>query len=895
MPAGPPSERVVKPLLPYILAFVAGFLLISSFTAYRVRAQYSQANNSWKLRLYSDVANRIWILNNWLQEGEDDAENLASSLAVRSLLLPESGALPRPAAARLVNSTLEDYGRIYGYEGAFILDSSARVVAASSESPVPASVLDAGRSVLHTGKFRIDLLRQSPQKSILVFSMPVPGSRTADGLNSQPSVVGVATLLDPLNKELVPLVSAELSSTRTGETLLLGLSGGQGTYISRRRLEQPGGTIVDTLRLAAARAGAQHVTFGDFDDYRGESVFAAMQKLSGVDGVVVSKIDRQEAMADFGQTARLESLAALCLILVYAGSLAGYRRNLRAREMRESLLQQQAALAERKNAEKEILRLNEVLEQRVLDRTAALELANQLLATQVEQRKEAEAALRQSEQRYRELIENANDIIFTIDSEGRFTSLNKAGEQTLGYSRQEALRMKFTQVVAAEFRELAERMVAGRFAEGANATYEVDVAARGGQRVSLEVSVRRMYDGERVAGVQGIARDLTGRKRLEAQFRQMQKMEAVGRLAGGIAHDFNNLLTIIGGYAELLVQRLTEGRFHEYAQQIRIAGDRATSLTQQLLAFSRQQKIAPRLLNLNAIVTGMETMLRRLIGEDVNLVSNLDPELGNVMADHGQVEQVIMNLAVNSRDAMPGGGTLKIETANVDGVADPIRAGALETPGKFVMIAVSDTGAGMSAEVKSHLFEPFFTTKEQGKGTGLGLATVYGVVKQSHGHIQVDSEPGRGATFRIYFPFAPESIRAANPSIEPEKSLKGSETIMLVEDEEAVRSLARLVLETCGYFVLEATRASEAMTLSESHRGPIHLLLTDVVMPQMSGRELADRLKLFRPETRILYMSGYTDDVIVYHGLGHDGADFIQKPFTPDSLIRKVRSMLDAA
>jgi len=387
--------------------------------------------------------------------------------------------------------------------------------------------------------------------------------------------------------------------------------------------------------------------------------------------------------------------------------------------------------------------------------------------------------------------------------------------------------------------------------------------------------------------------DVTARKQLEQQLLQAQKIEAVGRLAGGVAHDFNNLLTIINGYAALLAARTSpEDPRRAQLKQIQMAGERAASVTRQLLAFSRRQLLEPRVLDLNSVLADVEKMLRHLIGEDVELVTRLKPGLGLVKADLGQVEQVVLNLAVNARDAMPEGGKLLIETGNAEIDEDYARRHSPMMPGKYVMVAVSDTGCGMDLETQAHIFEPFFTTKEEGRGTGLGLATVYGIVKQSGGFIWVYSEPGQGSTFKIYFPRVEDALPAAEPSKVRPKLAKGSETVLVAEDEGGVRSLACEALISHGYKVLEATGAAQALQIAEQHTEPIHLLLTDVVMPGTDGKQLALRLSTLHPETKVLYMSGYTDDAIVRHGILEGGMPFLQKPFAPDALLLKVREVL---
>jgi len=414
---------------------------------------------------------------------------------------------------------------------------------------------------------------------------------------------------------------------------------------------------------------------------------------------------------------------------------------------------------------------------------------------------------------------------------------------------------------------------------------------KNGSIIQAEITSNPLvFDGRSAQLV--LAADVTERRSLEEQLRQSQKMEAIGQLACGAAHDFNNLLTSILGYAELLTGRVQEHDLMEAVSEITKAAERAASLTRQLLAFSRKQVLAPEVLEVNRLITNLEKMLRRLIGEHIELAARLAPDLGRVRADAGQIEQVILNLVVNGRDAMPRGGRLVIETAGVDLDDAYAREHISVRPGRYVMIAVSDSGVGMDAATKARIFEPFFTTKET--GTGLGLATVYGIVKQSGGNIWVYSEPGKGTTFKIYLP----QLEGAEVKAQPRKAaldahaVAGSETILLVEDEEAVRALTRRVLEAKGYTLLVAKSGAEALELARSHASPIQLLLSDLVMPGMGGPELAAQLAALRPDIRILFMSGYTDDAAIRNGLIHQTASFLQKPFTPDGLVRKVRETL---
>jgi two-component system cell cycle sensor histidine kinase/response regulator CckA len=512
----------------------------------------------------------------------------------------------------------------------------------------------------------------------------------------------------------------------------------------------------------------------------------------------------------------------------------------------------------------------------------------------ITERKRADDALRESEERYRDLVENAHDIIYTHDLEGNYTSINKAGERITGYTREECLALNLAATVAPEdlpkTREMLRRKIVGEKVTA----YDMVIIAKDGHRVAVEANTKLVYQDGVPVGVQGIARDVTERKQLEEQLRQSQKMEAIGQLAGGVAHDFNNLLTAINGYSSLALQRLEDGHpIRSYLEEVKKAGDRATNLTRQLLAFGRKQILQPLAINLNGVVADMNKMLRHLIGEDIVLTAKLDAGVGKVMADPSQIEQVLVNLIVNARDAMPRGGNLTIETRNVELDEQYGSKHVGVAPGKYVLLAVSDTGEGMSEEVRHRVFEPFFTTKEKGKGTGLGLSTVYGIVKQSGGNVWIYSEPGRGTTFKVYLPQAESEKLELGEKVVEAAPCGGSETILLVEDEEVVRGLARRILEQAGYSVVEASKGDEALRFCAEHAAEVDLLLTDVVMPEMSGKELADRLKPKYPELKMLFMSGYTDEAIVHHGVLDSSVEFIQKPFTPAALVTKVREVLD--
>ncbi len=510
------------------------------------------------------------------------------------------------------------------------------------------------------------------------------------------------------------------------------------------------------------------------------------------------------------------------------------------------------------------------------------------------ERRRAEEALRASEQRYRELFENASDMLFTLDLDGRFTSINRACETITGYAREEALTLTLADVVAPEDAGLVARLGGLLTRGGERSLVQVTIRGKDGRRIATEVSWRPILRDGVVASIEAIARDLTERRRLEDQLRQAQKMEAVGRLAGGIAHDFNNLLMAVTGHSELLLERLSpEDPLRASAEQIRETAVRAARLTQQLLTFSRKQVLRPAVIDLNAIVADLKRLLERLIGEDVAFSTKVAPGGALVTADRGHLEQVIMNLVVNARDAMPDGGVLEVATRRLSLQAPEGEGYPGLVPGEYVALEVRDTGVGMSEDVLSHLFEPFFTTKEAGKGTGLGLSTAYGIVAQSGGRITVQSAPGRGSTFRVVLPAAAGTVTRGATRGAFSTMPRGTETVLLVEDEPGVRDLIRDFLVRCGYTVVAAPDPSHAFDRFDEHRGRLRLLITDVVMPQMNGRELAEALVARQPDLRVLFMSGYTDDQVLAQGVAR-GAGFLQKPFTPDVLARKVREVLDA-
>ena len=540
--------------------------------------------------------------------------------------------------------------------------------------------------------------------------------------------------------------------------------------------------------------------------------------------------------------------------------------------------------------------------------TAFNDMARQLheqRSALIEQRTALEAAHGELHHRFAELsdlksytdhiLDSLVNGIVTLDLEGRVITLNGAAESLLGCPPGAAARGRHVSEVLAHAPELVASLQAAiQWRTGRTGT--VTLPGRSGGVVPVEIMTATLKGREgQDLGVIAVMRDLTSVRALEAQLRHAQKMEAVGRLAGGVAHDFNNLLTVITGRSQLLLLKLPpESSLRRDVELVEETAHRASALTRQLLSFSRKQIVQPRIVDLNEVVRGMETMLGRLIGEDITLATRLDPTAGCVRADPAQLEQMIVNLAVNARDAMPLGGRLTLETSFVRIDESFARQHVGLRAGPHVRLTVRDTGVGMDALIKTHLFEPFFTTKGPGKGTGLGLATVYGIVTQSGGAIRVESEPGQGATFTIDLPRVDAPADLRDPGF-PAATPRGSETVLLVEDEAEVRGLARDILHRQGYTVLEAADGDEALRIGREQGGPIHLLVTDVVMPQMGGRELADRLKAGRAETKVLYVSGYTDDAILHQGVSETGTAFLPKPFTAAALAYKVREVLDAA
>ena len=528
----------------------------------------------------------------------------------------------------------------------------------------------------------------------------------------------------------------------------------------------------------------------------------------------------------------------------------------------------------------------------VLGLVVSAMVAREIASTEAE-RERAETAMERSAMRYRELLENANDIVYVHDLEGYFLTWNRKAEDLLGYKLEETKQLHVRDVVAPEDHVLVEVLMVEKLSGNDSAPYSLRLIGKDGRRCEVEVSSRLLYERGEAIGIQGIARDLTERRRMEAELLQAQKMEAVGRLAGGVAHDFNNILMIVRGYAESLLERLhPEDPLHAQAEQIQKAANRAADLTHRLLGFSRKQVFEPRVVELNAVVEEVARMLPRLLGAHIEFAVDLQRDAGNVNVDPIQLEQVLINLAVNSRDAMPQGGRLTIGTGCREVEEDESERDAALVPGRYAEITVQDTGCGIDKNALQHIFEPFFTTKDKDKGTGLGLSTVYGIVKRSGGYIFVSSELRVGTTMRVYLPqvqraVTEEVLETSGASVED----AAPGTVLIAEDEEALRELISGKMRQEGFRVLEAANGEEAIALASRHRGEIQLLLTDVIMPKLRGPELAARLRLRYPSLKVIFMSGYTESALVQDGMLERNTVLLQKPFTVKKILDSIQQL----
>ncbi len=936
----------------HVGAFVAGTVLVVLFTAHQIGTERETTLLHWKTRIATIAADRARLVSGWLAARRADAEVLAAFPAVRALLAGQ-GKDEESLARHLTR-----VASAYGYAGIVVSDAQGRPVARSAADAGAAALEPADPRPLlgvvtlgmkpaaslyplladdaeptRTGETLLVDLDSSPPVYLSPPRQPAPADsavvqRSLATLRdlAQAAAQGHAPVAETIDYRDVPVVVAVRRVSPTGWTLALKVDRSEvlaefersgrlagaaaaflllalaGFLVALHRERERGRLLQEQMRRERALSNLQ-----GYADTIVASVPAGLLLLSAD----LHVLSANRAFLEAFRLGEDDVIGRDLKQLVRADRLVrGAGRVLETGAAQPGVLYDLYVYARRETKPARVamtpIRMGDDVPPELL-----------LVIEDLTAEERLQAARQESEERYRDLIQGLDAIVWEADARTlTFSFVSGRAETVLGYPVDRWLREPdfWARRIHPEDRDGVMRVYREALAGSRDHEFEYRAVAADGREVWLRdiVHVVRDVDGQPVT-LRGLTVDLTELRRSERalhqseeQLRQAQKMDAVGKLAGGIAHDFNNLLMVIRGDSDLMLRRLPPGHpLRPNAEGVREAADQAATLTRQLLALSRKQVVAPRLVDLNGIVASIHAMLERLLGETINLVTVTAPDLGGVKADPGQMEQMILNLCVNARDAMPDGGRLTIRTANVDLDEDPAKEWSDARPGPYVMLEVSDTGGGMDPETRAHLFEPFFTTKEQGKGTGLGLSTVYGTVQQSGGHIAVESEPGQGSTFRVYLPrvaapvIAPEPRRtggapAARPAATAEGLVTGrGETILLVEDAARVRAVVREILEMSGYAVLEAHHGAEALELSNRHAGPIHLLVTDVVMPQMSGRELAQRLATLRPDLKVLYMSGYTDDAIVRHGVLASGIAFLSKPFTPDALALKVRELLD--
>ncbi len=947
----PPPDGARKPEpegLPgwLVVALLVTGLLIAIAAAVSMRRENRSARADWDARLSRTADDRLALAEGAVRRWRERAHMLGRLDGVRAALHGGSARNTDTVRSILVESARAEEADLAG-----LADRGGRLLMASSKTEAPRGALEtAGECATEHRPILRRLPGGAPGPLEVEIAEPV--------VEESGGVAGAVFLLVDARQSLFDNFPAP-DAARPERLLVVVPDADALLVVSGPHIDPDRVPASDRASLAAAALAAPR-TAGEFPDGHGHTMLAATRRVPSLGWALVVVVDRDAALApsrrlDFG----ILFGAAGVLAALVAGAHA-WRRARRARHYREAaaldaryrvlLEQTQEAVAvavegrvayanpacvEMFGYQKPLVgvpltvlfapgsreQVEEILRERRADeaapelyeatglrgdghtfavelRVAPVEFAGrpgtQAILRDITGRKRMEAEIRESEERYRLLFERNLAGVYRSTSDGRLLECNRAYANMMGYaSPAEAMAQPGSAFHPTP--DARERFLERLRREGSLVNFERPARRRDGSLVWVVENVSLLPSDEESGEILlGTVVDMTERRRLEEQLLQSQKMEAVGRLAGGIAHDFNNLLTAVSGYSELLLRELPVGDpRRECAEEIQKAGSRAAALTHQLLAFSRRQVLEPRVLDLNAVISGMERMLGRVIGEDIELITALQPELWHARADPGQIEQAILNLVVNARDAMPRGGKLTLETANVE--LDEQFAGRYATvsPGPHVMLAVSDTGIGMDAELQARLFEPFFTTKEHGKGTGLGLSTTYGIVKQSGGSIWVYSEPGHGTTFKIYLPRCQDPLEELPPAPDTREAAPGTETVLVVEDEPEVRRLVERLLRGKGYRVLAAGSPADAVALAKSHDAEIDLLLTDVIMPGMNGRDLARLLAPARPAMRVLYMSGYADAAMNQHGILPTGTAFVSKPFTPEALARKVREVLD--
>jgi PAS domain S-box-containing protein len=711
-----------------------------------------------------------------------------------------------------------------------------------------------------------------------------------------------------LNKELIGVVVVEsradmlLSLVRnysglgdTGEVVVARRNeAGDAQFITPLRFDQDAAlrrTIPkDDVQNPVTKAlEMEERVFTDTVDYRGKPVLAATRYIENVDWGLVVKIDKSEVFAPVSRM-----LLMIVINIIFFITLLTVFALTMSKSITKPIIN--LTRTAKKISDGDIsTRVQVTSNDEIGDLSYTFNQMTEKLIQSIKASREAEQAARKLQERLQLQIDRMPLGLITWDTDFKVQAWNPAAEEMFGFTQEEALgRYSYGLIVENSSKSQVEA-VWQRLLDGDMTAHSTNEnTTKDGRTILCEwINIPLKEDNGKVVGVLSMVRDITEKVQLEKRFQQAQKLEAVGRLVGGVAHDFNNALTGIIGFADyLLMSTKEDDPNRQYIEEMKKAGQRAAALTHQLLAFSRKQVLKPEVISLNELIQALEKMIRRLIGEDILFVTKLQPELGQIKADPAQVEQIIMNLVVNARDAMKTGGKLTIETQNVHLDKNYAKTHIAVEPGRYIMLAISDNGIGMDKETQEHIFEPFFTTKEE-KGTGLGLSTVYGIVKQSGGNIWVYSEPEKGTTFKVYLPGVEEAFVIKKKAEKAVEALKGTETVLVVEDELVVREMIVLVLKDNGYTVLEASNGPEALAIFEQYKDQVNLLLTDAIMPGMNGKELTDRITAMNPNIKVLYTSGYTDDVIVHHGILEEGINFIQKPFVPSLLLQMVREVFE--
>ncbi len=836
-------SRLSVPLVTAAIG-VGGVWFATAFVARERAAVVS----GWRARLWAAADDRRRAVERWVEERQGDLHVVTSFPTTRSLVAsrggpPRSPHVERPDAH--LSEVLDHVARAHGYRGVWVVRGDVTIARDPGARDLAPDDLEQARR-LADGRDALGGWKQTPTGPTVLMATWV------DAVPPGPRRAGLVVLEADLQRSLSPVLVPPPFASETAESFLVARQGRDIVVLGPARRVDPTPLELrrssDTPGRAAREALLGAARFGEFVDDRGVRVLAASRLIRNRPWGLVVKVDRDEALAELGAEMRVVGVAVGFAVVALVGIAIAVRR------------------AERYRAQVE------------LTRTRA---------------------------RFATLLDQAEDVILFVGADGRLLDANRRAEQVYGYTREELRAMRARDLRPPEARAEVDARVAQTLREG-SARFEAIHQHKDGTRFPVEVNARLVDAGD-LRGIVAIVRDMSAWKQQQAaleesraklaeterQLLQAQKLEAVGRLAAGVAHDFNNLLTVIAGYARLVADALPRNDpKRDEVNQIVEAADRAASLTRQLLAFGRRQVLQPRVLDLNAVVSGVAEMLERLLGDDVRLVVRASPTLGRVEVDEGQVQQVLMNLAVNARDAMPEGGTLTIATRDLVVTETNRPAYTPVPPGAYVVVDVSDTGTGMDADTCARIFEPFFTTKPAGQGTGLGLSTVYGIVKQSGGYIGVASEPGRGTCFTLYFPRV-EAVQAPAPGAPPAPSprARGGETVLVVEDQPTVRQLVRRVLEDHGYRVWVAANGREGLEAIERAGSAIHVLVTDLVMPELSGLELWRHARTLQPDLRVVFTSGYSHEAREAGRLP-EASRFLPKPFTPEDLLRELEAAL---